>query len=299
MTNIYDLLIANPGRFKQLRVKDLLFVHYHCPQEIEKINIYSHLNFIVYAISGERSIVHSCNNYTLSKGKCFFVKKGAFQQQMKLGNDLCVMAFFMPDSYLKKFIDEYRSKIPFTSQKIFRHELQEQVTDMHVNNTTKTFFYAMKPYFLQPLPPVEELLELKFRELIFNLLCDPVNKSFRSHLFNISNCNKPSLADIMEANYMYHLSLTEFAKISNRSLATFKREFTKMFHSSPGKWLTYKRLQHAKMLLQTSIKNISEIADESGFENNTHFSKIFKDAFGVSPRQYQHNYTFNIYNQVN
>lgn len=289
MTNMYDLLAADHTRFKQLRVNDLLFVHYHCPQDIEKFNVYSHYSFIVYAISGERVIVRSGNRYRLSEGKCFFIKKGAFQQQMNKGDDLCVLAFFIPDSYLKNFIKDYRSKLPFKPL-IKKHETsQEQVLDMHVNEITQSFFYSMMPYFFQPVPPVEDMLELKFRELIFSLVCDSCNSAFCSYLCSISDSTKPLLAEIMESNYMYHLSLTEFSKISNRSLATFKREFTEMFHTSPGKWLTHKRLQHAKMLLQTSIKSISEIADESGFENNTHFSKIFKEAFGISPRQFQLN----------
>jgi len=91
----------------------------------------------------------------------------------------------------------------------------------------------------------------------------------------------------MESNYTFNLSLQEFSKISNRSLATFKREFTELFQTTPGKWLTEKRLQHAQMLLQTSEKNVNEIAYDSGFENNTHFNKIFKEKFGIPPLQYR------------
>lgn len=99
--------------------------------------------------------------------------------------------------------------------------------------------------------------------------------------------SKPSLAEVMESNYTFHLSLREFSKISQRSLASFKREFTSIFNTTPGKWLTQKRLEHAQLLLETSQKNINEIADESGFENNTHFNKIFKEKFGISPLKYQ------------
>jgi AraC-like DNA-binding protein len=280
-------MVSNPERFKQLKVNDLLFVHYHCPQDTEKLNVYTHYNYIVYAISGERVLVRPGNRYRLSEGKCFFVKKGAFRQQMKLGDDLCVLAFFIPDPYLKNFINDYRTKLPFAPVKMASPDFREMILDLHINDTTQSFFHGMVPYFFQAVPPVKDLLELKFRELIFNLLCDDANISFRQYLCSISDCSKPPLAEIMESNYTFHLSLSEFSRISHRSLAAFKREFTETFHVPPGKWLTQKRLQHAQLLLQTSIKHIGEIADESGFENKTHFSKIFKEVYGVSPRQYQ------------
>jgi AraC family transcriptional regulator, exoenzyme S synthesis regulatory protein ExsA len=56
---------------------------------------------------------------------------------------------------------------------------------------------------------------------------------------------------------------------------------------SPGKWLTHKRLEYAKLLLNTSKKNVSEIAYTTGFENITHFSRIFKEKYNLSPLQFR------------
>ena len=93
----------------------------------------------------------------------------------------------------------------------------------------------------------------------------------------------------MEKNYTYHLTLQEFARISSRSLTVFKKEFADYYHTTPGKWLTNKRLKHAKMLLKTTNQSITEIALNSGFENVSHFSRIFKEKFGLSPLQYRKN----------
>jgi AraC-like DNA-binding protein len=75
--------------------------------------------------------------------------------------------------------------------------------------------------------------------------------------------------------------------LANRSLASFKREFKDFYHVSPGKWLTRKRLQRAKRYLETSEKNISEVAFENGFTNLSHFSRIFKENYGKSPVDYR------------
>ena len=42
-----------------------------------------------------------------------------------------------------------------------------------------------------------------------------------------------------------------------------------------------------KCLLNTSKLNISEIAFDSGFENVSHFSRIFKKKYNCSPLQYR------------
>ena len=284
MLNVYELLISHPEHFKQLKVKDLLFVHYHCPQDNDKVDIYTNYNFITYTISGERVIIRPGKTFSLTEGKCVFVKKGAYSLQRFQEADWCVLVFFMPDSYLQNFIKEYRTKLPL---KNITQQPQDVVLEINVNDTTKAFFYSMLPYLTQQTPPSEELLELKFRELIFNILSNPANASLLSYICSISDCSKPPLHEIMEANYMFNLSLEEFSKIAHRSLASFKREFAELFGITPGRWLAQKRLQHAQMLLQTSEKNINEIAYQSGFENNTHFSRVFKEKFGVAPLQYR------------
>lgn len=96
-----------------------------------------------------------------------------------------------------------------------------------------------------------------------------------------------SLLEVMEANYMYNLPLEEYAKIANRSLATFKRQFKSLFYTTPGKWLIARRLDYAQWMLYTTRKNISEITFESGFENSSHFCRAFKQRFGQSPLNYR------------
>jgi AraC family transcriptional regulator, exoenzyme S synthesis regulatory protein ExsA len=284
MLNVYELLISHPEHFKQLKVKDLLFVHYHCPQDNEKLDIYTNYNFITYTISGERVIIRPGKTFSLTEGKCVFVKKGAYSQQRFHEADWCVLVFFMPDSYLRQFIKEYRTKL---SSKTSTSQPLDVVLEVNVTDTTKAFFYSMLPYLTQQTPPSEDLLELKFRELLFNILSDSANTELLAYISSMEDQQKPPLPDIMEANYMFNLSLEEYSKISHRSLASFKREFSELFKTTPGKWLTQKRLHYAHLLLRTSKKHINEIAYESGFENSTHFSRLFKEKFGAAPLQFR------------
>ena len=52
---------------------------------------------------------------------------------------------------------------------------------------------------------------------------------------------------------------------------------------SPVELLRTARLQKGRELLQTTGKNVSEIAYEVGFTAPSYFTKCFKDEFGISP----------------
>lgn len=91
----------------------------------------------------------------------------------------------------------------------------------------------------------------------------------------------------MEDNFAYNLTLEEFARLCGRSLTTFKRDFAEAYHTSPGKWLIQKRLKYSKYLLETTDKNVTELAFECGFENTSHFIKVFRQTFGLTPLQYK------------
>jgi AraC-like DNA-binding protein len=91
----------------------------------------------------------------------------------------------------------------------------------------------------------------------------------------------------MDANFCYNLSLDDYAKLCNRSLSSFKRDFQKHFGISPGKWLQKKRLEYSATLLKNSNLNISQIVFESGFENLSHFSRVFKEKFSLSPANFR------------
>jgi AraC-like DNA-binding protein len=91
----------------------------------------------------------------------------------------------------------------------------------------------------------------------------------------------------MLTNFRYNLSLEEYAKLCHRSLSSFKRDFQKEFSEAPGKWLLHKRLDYAASALRNSKRNVTEIALESGFEDVSHFSRVFKERFGVPPMGYR------------
>ena len=222
--------------------------------------------------------------WVLGKGSLLFIKKGGFIQELYLDEGTTAISFYIADQYLKQLTQNFRQ---FYRGKLVSDQTTESIITVDVNETTTGIIQTLINFFAQATLPCEAVWEERFQEFFYTLLVNPENKPLVAYLNSLTDRPRTSLYEVMYANYMYHLSLDEYAQIANRSLATFKREFKKLFHETPALWLIQKRLDYALILLNTTEKSIADIVFESGFENNSHFSRVFKDKFGVSPLQYR------------
>ncbi|MDR1274655.1 MAG: AraC family transcriptional regulator, partial [Odoribacteraceae bacterium] len=144
-----------------------------------------------------------------------------------------------------------------------------------------SLFESMTPYFDSPVSPTEELIKLKMIEGVYCLL--NTDKSFYSALFDFSAPWKIDILDYLNENYMYDLSPEDMANFTGRSLATFKRDFKKLSNLSPQKWIIQKRLEVAQSKIKNENRKVSEVCYEVGFKNLSHFSRVYKETFGVAP----------------
>ena len=143
----------------------------------------------------------------------------------------------------------------------------------------KGYFNSLMPYFVQPDKLTPTLENIKTIEAIELLLRTPALKDF---LFDFSEPHKIDLKAYMNRHFSYNVPLAQFAKLTGRSLSTFKRDFVKIFNCTPEKWLQKQRLAQAHFLIAQKKKRPSEIYLEVGFENLSHFSTAFKKEFGVN-----------------
>ncbi len=284
MINLFQNLKNYPSLFKQLTCRELLFTNYDCPQTERKESFYIECNFIAYVISGRRIFHRNNQSWELKEGSCVFIKKGAHIAEREGEEGWCVMAFFMPDDFLKQLIRENRNLLSLAH---LPEAGNDHVLPLDVNAISHSFFQSMLPYFTQNPPPPENLIELKFKELVLSLLSNPHNGRLLSYLYQLSQDSKPSLEEIMQNNFSYKLTLEQYARLSCKSVPTFKRDFKRLFKDSPARWVMKKRLKLAAELLANTELPIGEITYEAGFENQTHFSRTFKEKYGLSPSRYR------------
>ena len=77
--------------------------------------------------------------------------------------------------------------------------------------------------------------------------------------------------------------LTEKAGISRAQL---HRKMKEIAGVSTGEFIRNLRLEQAARLIEEDKINFTQVAYSVGFNNQTHFSTIFKKHFGMSPSEY-------------
>jgi len=89
---------------------------------------------------------------------------------------------------------------------------------------------------------------------------------------------------LMEANIEEPMSLDELAHYVGVSRRQLERLFQKYLNCVPTRYYMDLRLSRARQLLLQTEKSIVDVALACGFVSAPHFSKCYRDLFGVPPR---------------
>ncbi len=92
--------------------------------------------------------------------------------------------------------------------------------------------------------------------------------------------------EFIDANFRELRDLEGIATALHVRPAQLCRMFQRYGQSSPFRYLTRQKMNHAAELLVTTNIQIREVADEVGYPDPYHFSRLFKQHFGYSPREF-------------
>lgn len=87
-----------------------------------------------------------------------------------------------------------------------------------------------------------------------------------------------------------HFDTNALCKAMSLSRTQLFRRVKSLIKQAPANHIKMMRLQKAKELLETTDNTISEITFKTGFQAVSHFTKVFKQQYGITPSAYrQHN----------
>ncbi len=92
---------------------------------------------------------------------------------------------------------------------------------------------------------------------------------------------------LMERHVRENMLIEEFARKLSLSEEHFIRTFRDEVHMTPHQYFMRLKVEGASGMLMSTDKTVGEIADWFGFENQFHFSRIFRKCTGMSPVQYR------------
>ncbi len=162
----------------------------------------------------------------------------------------------------KEFLPEFRESVIIDSDMIL---LLKELHDL-ISNQDTTF-------------RKEEILYL----LIDQLIKEYAQAETTNNLVISDEIQKA--CDYMDENYAWTISLYDLSNLTNLNKYTLIRNFTKQKGVTPYQYLETIRISKAKRLLEQGY-DLSDIAIQTGFVDQSHFSKFFKKLIGLTPKQY-------------
>lgn len=241
-----------------------------------KVNLGMHMFSFLHV--GKKQVHFAGTSVAVNKDQSLLLKKGNWLWTELLDTEAiyyCKLLFFS-ETKLKEFLEKHIGNIAV---------VDEEIPFFLIKNDTyiTSYLNSLSTISVAPAIFMENLLSIKFEELMLYLL-QKYGKSFELYLHALIATETSPFKKIIESKIHSNLKLEEIAFLCNMSLSTFKRQFIKEYHESPGKWFHNKRLQNAKKLLEEGICKPSEIYLEYGYNNLSNFSTAFKNKFGISPK---------------
>ena len=115
-------------------------------------------------------------------------------------------------------------------------------------------------------------------------LCVVMNENEQTTANKLSK----KLLNYVDVNFNnQNLCLTSAADYLETSIYVVSRLFKDATGKGFKEYVTDKRLEYARELLETTNYNVSEISAMAGFENTVYFSGVFKAKYGLPPTQYR------------
>lgn len=259
---------------------DVFFCYHSAKSRV--FDKFMNFHYLIYIYSGEMLVTQNKNTTVVRKGECVFlhrdqrilvVKQPSPDGEEYRGVFLVFRRNFLKSKmgilagYASEFFEDRQMDVP----PIIRVPLKPNL---------KSLFLSLEPYFNSDIKPTPELMELKLYEGLLALL--QTDRIYYKYLFNFHQSYKIDIEEFMNENYMYDMSLNKLAHSTGRSLTSFKRDFKKISSLSPEKWIINKRLEEAYNLIVNHHKKASEVYLQVGFKSLAHFSRAFKEKYGIN-----------------
>lgn len=230
-----------------------------------------------YIVSGSVEFFVNNKSYFIEEGTLGLIRRNQLAKTIKHppkdGGVFFAINIILDQEMLKQYSKDYK----LTASGFYHGET---LIDLTADTFLKGYFNSLMPYFDKPEGLVPSLASIKTQEAIALLLRH--DATLKDFLFDFNEPHKINIEAFMQKNFHYHASISQFAKLTGRSLSTFKRDFQKTFNASPERWLLQKRLEQAHFLISQKKQIPTDVYLEVGFENLSHFSASFKKHFGYN-----------------
>jgi AraC family transcriptional regulator len=129
-----------------------------------------------------------------------------------------------------------------------------------------------------------------FADTMKQMICEEIVTLFGNGPQDVEayGANVCAARDLIEAEFERRIPLVELAAVCDLSQSQLLRAFQRRFGTTPHQYLLHKRVESAKRRLLAGIDvPLAEIALDLGYADQSHFTRQFASATGVTPDRFR------------
>lgn len=276
---------------KLLNNKELISIRKHT----RFVNFPSHKhNYIEfnYVYQGKLSQIIDEKEITLQKGELIFLNQ-CINHEIKASekNDIIINFIIQPEffEYITTLLgnDNIISKFLLTTL----YTYYDKGEYLYFKVSERANIQELLEKIIVELYTPSAMSKPTIKLLVGLLLVELIKNSQDIETYSVDNYEKMLMIEVLKYIEGYYISgtLVELSKqlnIPDYKLSKLIKKHTKMTFKE---LLQEKKLSKAVDLIKSTNCHMVEIVEHIGYENQTHFYRIFKEKYGMTPRQYKLN----------
>ncbi|AKA68164.1 AraC family ligand binding domain-containing protein [Clostridium scatologenes] len=223
--------------------------------------------------SGRRQLFCKNKEYVIEKGDLVLFNPGDNHTCQQIdGRTLDYRCMNIKSEIMKKVVFEITGKdyVPyFKENAVFNSDIIPSLQELYLMIMNEERDFKKEEIFLF-------IIEQLITEYADAVTVDTLKET---------NSEVKTICDFLQENYMESITLNKLSELTGLNKYYLLRSFTKQKGITPYGYLESIRISKAKKLLEQRIAPI-DVAMQTGFTDQSHFTNFFKKFIGLTPKQY-------------
>lgn len=127
----------------------------------------------------------------------------------------------------------------------------------------------------------------RLKACLYNILADVSNELYKKSISISQFAGIYRGIQYLEQHFTEDISILELSRMCHVSETSFRRLFHQYAGISPLEYRNKLKITRAIDLLRTGMFTVNQVAEELGFSDASYFSRAFRKATGVTPKDYK------------
>lgn len=266
---------------------DVQLCVYDTYQTCEKVPFFAEQLMFCAMFDGKKIMHHNSlkTGKTFVPGQSFVIGKGEhvaidFPEAVIQSPTTCI-TIEIDECLIKKVAQQ------LNIEQLAEPQLQKPTLQLNNNQVTQSLYQRLVNTFSENQEDRGMLIQLGITELIVRMLRDKsCSELLKQSLLAPDENELSAVIQFIRQNALKPIDIDELCKVACMGRTKLFQVFRNRLDTTPQSFILQQRLEWAATQLRNG-HSITSVCYDSGFNDPSHFSRRFKQAYSQSPKQYQ------------